>query len=125
MGGQAFREEIHDPVVQGKQSFGNGKPHSRSRKGLGHRIQDMRRIRHEAFFHKNFAVLQDHDAVQLFAAVGNSLKVGGKGFFHFCRSLSSRKRSVRVRTSGRKKEYGQQKDAIHNYQIFVRRSGGR
>ena len=62
-----------------QQAFLDGKAHGRSRKGLGHGVEDVRRIRHEKLLLQHFPVLQDHHAVEVLSAVGHGLEVGREG----------------------------------------------
>ena len=88
----ALRKQVHDLVIQAEQALGDGETHGGGGESLGHGIEDVCRIGHEQFFFQHLPVLKNHDAVQVFGAVGNGLEIGGECLVHVGGSLSARER---------------------------------
>ena len=90
----AFREQVHDLVVQVQEPLRDGEADGRGRESLGHGIEDVRRVGDEELLLEHLSVLEDHHAVQVLGAVGDGLEIGGESFVHLRGSLGARKRAV-------------------------------
>ena len=115
----AFREQVHNLVVQMQQTFRNRKADGGGSEGLGHGIEDVRRVGDEELFLQHPAVLKDHHAVQVFGAVGDGLKIGSEGFVKTCGGFGARERAGRAGAGGGEHD-GQEKDnAFHTITIGI------